>query len=107
MKITIANAIAALTTIGLTSAAGAVLALGVAPAAQADDGAFIAGVRALGFPRSDNYLIDTAHAICMRFAVGNSRDQADQSIVRQFGVTPEAAHQFVGLATANYCPGSG
>jgi hypothetical protein len=80
------------------------LLVAVAPVAHADTGDFLNGVHALGFQRSDGYLINTAQALCIRFTVGNTVDMATDSIVHQFGVGPGPAHQFVVLAVNNFCP---
>ncbi|OBF41910.1 hypothetical protein A5719_11055 [Mycolicibacterium peregrinum] len=85
---------------------GVVCALHAAPLAQADNAAFVAEARALGFQQWDDVLIRMGMSACRFLQPELRRTPADvaQHLARYANVDTNQARRFLVLSVTEYCP---
>ena len=96
------------TTIAAAAAAGAVLGATAAPAAAwpipltAQDEQYLNAVRGV-FPRDDDTLLMAGRGACRVLYTGGGTQAAIDTVVGQFGATPEQAAAVVNAGRGSYC----
>jgi hypothetical protein len=90
--------------IGCALVSLALLVLGAAPAAHADDESFVRDAKALGFTIDTDNLISMGRSACYFLSRNRDPGQVAERITRYGSVDPNAANRFLAMSVTEYCP---